>query len=121
MDEVGAGTDPSEGMGFAVAALEEVYSKGATLLATTHFSEIKEFAAITLGFKNGCMGFDIQTLKPLYSLKIGQPGESNAFLIALRLGMDTKLIERAHEITYKEKKVATVTLMLIIIPAIFYH
>jgi DNA mismatch repair protein MutS2 len=104
MDEVGAGTDPSEGMGFAVAVLEQVYARGATILGTTHYSEIKEFAAITPGFKNGCMGFDINTLKPLYSLKIGQPGESNAFLIALRLGMDVKLIERAHEITYKEKR-----------------
>jgi DNA mismatch repair protein MutS2 len=104
MDEVGAGTDPSEGMGFAVAVLEQVYAKGATILGTTHYSEIKEFAAITPGFKNGCMGFDVNTLKPLFSLKIGQPGESNAFLIALRLGMDVKLIERAHEITYKEKR-----------------
>ncbi len=103
MDEVGAGTDPSEGMGFAVAVLEQVYARGATILGTTHYSEIKEFAAITPGFKNGCMGFDINTLKPLFSLKIGQPGESNAFLIALRLGIDMKLIERAHEITYKEK------------------
>jgi DNA mismatch repair protein MutS2 len=104
MDEVGAGTDPSEGMGFAVAVLEQVYAKGATILGTTHYSEIKEFAAVTPGFKNGCMGFDINTLKPLFSLKIGQPGESNAFLIALRLGLDVKLIERAHEITYKEKR-----------------
>jgi DNA mismatch repair protein MutS2 len=104
MDEVGAGTDPSEGMGFAVAVLEQVYAKGATILGTTHYSEIKEFAAVTPGFKNGCMGFDVNTLKPLFSLKIGQPGESNAFLIALRLGMDVKLIERAHEITYKEKR-----------------
>ena len=104
MDEVGAGTDPSEGTGFAVAVLEEVYAKGATILATTHYNEIKEFAAVTPGFKNGSMGFDIHTLKPLYSLSIGRPGESNAFLIALRLGMSARLIERAHEITYKEKK-----------------
>lgn len=104
MDEVGAGTDPSEGMGFATAVLEEVYAKGATILATTHYSELKEFAAVTPGFKNGSMGFDINSLKPLYSLKIGQPGESNAFLIALRLGMNGRIIERAHEITYKEKK-----------------
>ena len=104
MDEVGAGTDPSEGMGFAVAVLERVYAEGATILGTTHYSEIKEFAAVTPGFKNGCMGFDINTLKPMFCLKIGQPGESNAFLIALRLGMDVKLIERAHEITYKGKK-----------------
>jgi MutS2 family protein len=104
MDEAGAGTDPSEGMGFAVAVLERIYEKGATVLATTHYNEIKEFASVTPGFKNGCMGFDIHTLKPLYNLKIGQPGESNAFLIALRLGMDVGLIERAHEITYKEKR-----------------
>ncbi len=104
MDEVGAGTDPSEGMGFAAAVLEEAYAKGATLVATTHYSELKKFAADTPGFKNGCMGFDINTLKPLYSLKIGQPGESNAFLIALRLGMEGRIIERAHEITYREKK-----------------
>jgi dsDNA-specific endonuclease/ATPase MutS2 len=104
IDEVGAGTDPSEGMGFATAVLEEVYAKGATILATTHYNELKDFAAATPGFRNGCMGFDINSLKPLYSLKIGQPGESNAFLIALRLGMDSRIIERAHEITYKEKK-----------------
>lgn len=104
MDEVGAGTDPSEGMGFAVAVLEEVWAKGATLIATTHYSELKKFASETPGFRNGCMGFDINSLKPLYSLMIGKPGESNAFLIALRLGMNSKIIERAHEITYKEKK-----------------
>ena len=111
MDELGAGTDPSEGMGFAVAVLEEVYSKGAILISTTHFSELKEFAAETPGFRNGCMGFDIYSLKPLYSLKIGQPGESNAFLIALRLGMNSRIIERAHEITYKEKKKYDMTLL----------
>jgi DNA mismatch repair protein MutS2 len=104
MDEVGAGTDPSEGMGFAAAVLEEVYAKGATIVATTHYSELKEFASVTPGFSNGCMGFDINSLKPLYTLKIGQPGESNAFLVALRLGMSSRIIERAHEITYKEKK-----------------
>lgn len=104
MDELGAGTDPGEGMGFAIAVLEEVFGKGSTIVATTHFSEIKEFAGNTEGFLNGCMEFDINTLKPLYKLKIGQPGESNAFLIALRLGIERKIVERAHEITYKEKK-----------------
>lgn len=111
MDEVGAGTDPSEGMGFAVAVLEEVYAKGATLVATTHYSELKKFAAETPGFRNGCMGFDVNSLKPQYSLRIGQPGESNAFLIALRLGMDGRIIERAHEITYREKKKYDLTLL----------
>ncbi len=104
MDEMGAGTDPGEGMGIATAVLEELYKRGATILATTHYSEIKGFAENTPGFKNGCMEFDINTLKPLYRLKIGKAGESNALFIALRLGMEKRLIERAHEITYKEAK-----------------
>lgn len=104
MDELGAGTDPGEGMGFAVAVLEEVFSRGATIVATTHISEIKEFADNNEGFKNGRMEFDIDTLKPLYKLTIGRPGESNAFLIALRLGVSRRIIERAHEITYGERK-----------------
>ena len=104
MDEIGAGTDPGEGMGIAVSVLEEIYKKGAIILATTHYSEIKEFAAKSDGFINGCMEFDIETLKPLYKLSIGKPGESNAFLIALRLGMDKSIIQRAHFVTYKEEK-----------------
>jgi DNA mismatch repair protein MutS2 len=104
MDEVGAGTDPGEGMGIATAVLENIYSKGSITIATTHYSEIKEFAENTPGFINGCMEFDINTLRPTYKLKIGEAGQSNAFLIALRLGMDKSLIERAHVITYKEDK-----------------
>ncbi len=104
MDEIGSGTDPGEGMGLAVAILKEIYSKGSVILATTHYSEIKDFAKNQPGFINGSMSFDIQTLKPLYELSIGKAGESNAFLIALRLGMNRQLIEKAHEITYKEKK-----------------
>lgn len=104
LDELGAGTDPTEGMGLATSILEEIHRKGATILATTHYSEIKEFASKERGFENGCMGFDLATLKPLYRLKIGESGDSNGFNIALRLGMDKKLIERAHEISYKESK-----------------
>jgi MutS2 family protein len=104
IDEIGSGTDPGEGMGLAVSVLEEIYNKGATILATTHYSEIKDFAKNTSGFVNGSMEFDINTLKPLYKLNIGKAGESNAFLIALRLGMNNKIIERAHEVTYKEKR-----------------
>ncbi|SET30266.1 MutS2 family protein [Natronincola peptidivorans] len=100
MDELGAGTDPAEGTGLAAAILETVYNKGATILATTHYSEIKSFAENHKGFKNGCMEFDIHSLKPLYKLHIGESGESNAFLIALRLGLNKGIIERAHEITY---------------------
>jgi DNA mismatch repair protein MutS2 len=104
IDEVGAGTDPGEGMGIATAVLEEVHKKAGIIIATTHYSEIKEFADITPGFKNGSMEFDVNTLRPTYKLNIGKAGESNAFLIALRLGMEKRLIERAHEITYKESK-----------------
>lgn len=104
IDEIGSGTDPGEGMGLAVSILEEVYNKGSVILATTHYSEIKDFAKNHEGFINGSMEFDINTLKPLYKLNVGIAGESNAFLIALRLGMDNKIIERAHEITYKNKK-----------------
>lgn len=104
MDELGAGTDPGEGMGFAIAVLEEVFKQGATILATTHISEIKEFAQNCAGFMNACMEFDLNSLKPLYKLSIGRPGESNAFLIALRLGVRREIIERAHELSYREKK-----------------
>lgn len=103
MDEMGAGTDPGEGHGFAIAVLEAVFAKGATILATTHFGELKEYALNTPGFENGCMAFDSTTLMPLYKLQIGSWGESNAFLIALRLGMEHNIIERAHEITYGER------------------
>ncbi len=100
MDELGAGTDPGEGHGFAIAVLEEVFSQGATIIATTHFGEIKDYALNTPGFENGSMAFDIKSLRPLYQLQIGDWGESNAFLIALRLGIEQHIIERAHEITY---------------------
>lgn len=104
LDEIGAGTDPGEGMGLAVAVLDEIYNRGSVLLATTHYSEIKDFAGNKKGFVNGRMEFDVTTLKPLYELTIGKPGMSNAFLIALRLGMDKSIIEKAHQITYKESK-----------------
>lgn len=105
LDELGTGTDPAEGMGIATAVLEELKRKDSIILATTHYGEIKEFARNTPGFKNGCMLFDPNTLMPLYTLSIGIPGESNAFLISLRLGMDPMIISRAHEITYRETKI----------------
>ena len=104
LDELGSGTDPAEGMGLATSILEELFNKGATLLATTHYNEIKEFAAEKDGFENGSMEFDLETLEPKYRLQIGKGGESQAFAIALKLGMHPKLIERAHAITYKEKR-----------------
>lgn len=104
LDELGSGTDPAEGMGLATSILEELYKKGATLLATTHYSEIKAFADKHDGFENGSMEFDQETLKPTYRLVIGKGGESQAFAIALKLGMHPKIIERAHHITYNEEK-----------------
>ncbi|MFD1737248.1 endonuclease MutS2 [Bacillus salitolerans] len=104
LDELGSGTDPAEGMGLATSILEELYKKGATILATTHYSEIKEYAMTTEGFQNASMEFDIETLRPTYRLIIGESGTSQAFSIALKLGMHPKIIERAHAITYKEEK-----------------
>lgn len=104
LDELGSGTDPGEGMGLATAILEQLFHKGATLLATTHYSEIKEFAEEHPGFINGSMEFDLETLSPTYRLNIGRGGESQAFAIALKLGIHPKIIERAHQVTYKEIK-----------------
>ncbi|WP_040208678.1 endonuclease MutS2 [Neobacillus jeddahensis] len=104
LDELGSGTDPGEGMGLATAILETLYEKGATILATTHYSEIKEFAENHQGFINGSMEFDLNTLSPTYRLTIGRGGESQAFAIALKLGIHPKIIQRAHHITYKEEK-----------------
>jgi DNA mismatch repair protein MutS2 len=104
LDELGSGTDPSEGMGLATAILEQLYLKGCTLLATTHYNEIKEFATNHEGFINGAMEFNLETLRPTYSLLLGRGGESQAFAIALKLGLHPKIIEKAHSITYKEQK-----------------
>ncbi|MGG3468871.1 endonuclease MutS2 [Neobacillus pocheonensis] len=104
LDELGSGTDPGEGMGLATAILETLYEKGAIILATTHYSEIKEFAENHTGFINGSMEFDLNTLSPTYRLNIGRGGESQAFAIALKLGIHPKIIDRAHHITYKEEK-----------------
>ncbi len=104
LDEIGTGTDPVEGTGLGIAILEKLHEQGATVMATTHFSEIKTFAKTHEGFQTGSMAFDVESLKPLYRLDIGKPGESNAFLIALRLGLNYQLIERAHQASYGEKK-----------------
>lgn len=101
LDELGSGTDPGEGMALAIVILEQLYQKGATLFATTHYSEMKEFADQTEGFLNGTMEFDINTLRPTYKLLLGQSGRSQAFEIASKLGLHPKLIEKAHQITYK--------------------
>ncbi|WP_438446378.1 endonuclease MutS2 [Gorillibacterium sp. sgz5001074] len=99
LDELATGTDPGEGIGLSIAVLEELYRRGATIIATTHYNEIKDFAAVTPGFRNARMEFDTETLSPLYRLTIGEAGSSYAFQIALKLGMDPAVIERSKEIT----------------------
>jgi len=104
LDELGAGTDPTEGMGLAISIMETLEQNGVTLIATTHYSEIKAFAKEKDNFENGCMEFDTNSLKPLYKLSIGKPGESNALIIASKLGVPEHIITRAYEITYNEKE-----------------
>ncbi|MGN7470129.1 endonuclease MutS2 [Brevibacillus sp. SAFN-007a] len=99
IDEMASGTDPGEGVGLAIAILEELHRRGATVIATTHFNEIKKFAAATDGFQNARMEFDEETLQPLYRLRIGEAGQSYAFVIATKLGIPPEMIQRAREIT----------------------
>ncbi|OAZ40380.1 endonuclease MutS2 [Paenibacillus polymyxa] len=99
IDEMASGTDPGEGVGLSIALLEEFHRRRTTVVATTHFSEIKHFAENTPGFQNARMEFDTETLQPLYRLRIGEAGESYAYAIALKLGMWTRIIERSEAIS----------------------
>ncbi|MEK3744642.1 DNA mismatch repair protein MutS [Brevibacillus sp. FSL K6-0770] len=98
IDEMASGTDPGEGVALSIAILEELHKRGATVIATTHFNEIKNFASATAGFQNARMEFDEETLQPLYRLRIGEAGHSYAFLIAMKLGIPRAMIERSQEI-----------------------
>ena len=96
IDEPGGGTDPEEGQAIARAVLKALLAKGCRGIVTTHYSSLKEFAFETEGMQNGCMEFDKESLRPLYRLRIGQPGSSNALSICLKLGLPPEIVEEAR-------------------------
>ncbi|UHA76145.1 DNA mismatch repair protein MutS [Paenibacillus sp. 481] len=98
VDEMAAGTDPGEGIALSIAIMEQMYNQGAVSFVTTHFNELKTFAARTDGFENARMEFNAETLQPLYQLTIGEAGRSYALIIAQKLGIDDLIVKRAQQL-----------------------
>ncbi|OYP09026.1 DNA mismatch repair protein MutS, partial [Lachnotalea glycerini] len=109
VDELGSGTDPTEGMGIAIAILEELRKSECLYLATTHYPEVKAYAEKTQHVMNARMAFDRESLKPLYRLEVGKAGESCALQIAKRLGMPSQMLITASKAAYGEEQSQWIT------------
>lgn len=103
-DELCSGTDPVEGAALSTAILTELMTRKTTVVATTHYAELKAFALDTAGIQNACCEFDVETLKPTYRLLLGIPGRSNAFAISKRLGLEDRLVELAEKFVSEDKR-----------------